>query len=285
MTVLVTAPGPMSLLQDGGRPGLGHLGVSTSGAFDRRALRQANTLVGNPPTATVIEIALGDMAVTAQEDHVVAVTGAVGPVTVDGSPVTHGRAVRLRAGQTLSVAYLTSGLRAYLAVGGGWDVPTVLGSASTDTLAGLGPAPLAAGDLLTTGVSPPTPALEDVPSLTSGTEIVLDVMLGPRDDWFTPAGVRTLLDTAWVISSSSNRIGGRLDGPAIERARTGELASEPCVRGSIQVAADGRPIVFGPDHPVTGGYPVIAVVTDADTDRLAQARPGAAVRFRRGSSS
>lgn len=281
MTVIVTAPGSRSLLQDGGRPGMAGLGVSTSGAFDRIALRQANTLVGNPPDATVIEIVLGDMAVTARADHVVAVTGAVGPVTVDGSPVAHGRAVRLRSGQTLSIAYFASGLRAYLAVGGGWIATPSLGSMSTDTLAGLGPAPLVAGDELSTGPVPATPDLADVTPLTSGGEMVLDVVPGPRDAWFTAAGMRTLLDTAWTVSSSSDRIGVRLDGPTIERAAAKELPSEPCVRGSIQVAGDGRPVVLGPDHPVTGGYPVIAVVIDAHTDRLAQARPGDTVRLRR----
>jgi allophanate hydrolase subunit 2 len=119
-----------------------------------------------------------------------------------------------------------------------------------------------------------------LPLLRTGT-VTVDVVLGPRDDWFTGAAVRKLLEEPWHVSPASNRIGVRLTGPALERATSLELPSEPCLRGSIQIAADGQPIVFGPDHPVTGGYPVIAVVIDAHTDFLAQARPGQRIRFRR----
>ena len=156
-----------------------------------------------------------------------------------------------------------------------------LGSCSTDTLAGLGPAPLRAGDRLETGTPSHPPDLEDVPPLGRSGDLTLDVALGPRDGWFTPAAVRRLLESAWQVSPASDRVGVRLTGPALERSRTDELPSEPCIRGSIQVSTDGQPIVFGPDHPVTGGYPVIAVVLDRHTDRLAQVAPGQVVRFRR----
>ena len=125
------------------------------------------------------------------------------------------------------------------------------------------------------------PDLEDIPPLGRSGDLTLDVALGPRDDWFTEGAVRLLLESAWQVSPASDRVGVRLTGPTLERSRTDELPSEPCVRGSIQVSADGQPIVFGPDHPVTGGYPVIAVVLDRHTDHLGQAAPGQVVRFSR----
>lgn len=280
MSLVIEHPGVRALLQDRGRPGLAALGVSPSGAFDRRALRQGNALLGNDDQAAAIELLLGGLALLATEDHTVAVTGAVGPLTVDGRQIAHGRAVPLRRGQRLEVGTATSGLRVYVAVAGGFRAEAELASLSTDTLSGLGPAPLAAGDELVVGPAPRVPDLQDVPALTRAGTVTLDVVLGPRDDWFTDAAVRTLLSAGWAVTSSSDRIGVRLHGPSLERATEAELPSEPCVRGSIQVAADGWPIVFGPDHPVTGGYPVIAVVVDAHTDRLAQARPGDIIRLR-----
>ena len=285
MTLYVEATGARALLQDGGRPGLAAQGVGRSGAFDRRAMRQANVLLGNVEDAAVVESVMGGLALRADGALWVAVTGAVGPLTVDGLTAAHGRALRLAAGQRLEVGTVTSGLRAYVAVSGGLIGDPELGSASTDTLSGLGPRPLQVGDLLAVGPVRTVPDLPDVQALTAAGGVTLDVVLGPRDDWFDAEAVRALLSTAWTVQSASDRIGVRLDGPALPRVRDDELPSEPCVRGSIQVAADGRPIVFGPDHPVTGGYPVIAVVTDADTDRLAQARPGDVLRFRRLSRS
>jgi allophanate hydrolase subunit 2 len=138
-----------------------------------------------------------------------------------------------------------------------------------------------AGDRIEVGPPSHPPDLEDVPPIARTGELTLDVALGPRDDWFTPSAIRRLLEAPWQVSPASDRVGVRLTGPVLERSRTTELPSEPCLRGSIQVSADGQPIVFGPDHPVTGGYPVVAVVLDRHTDRLAQAAPGQIVRFRR----
>ncbi|MBC7633746.1 biotin-dependent carboxyltransferase family protein [Aeromicrobium sp.] len=280
MSFVVELPGLLSLVEDGGRTGLGHLGVSTSGAFDRPALRQANILLGNDPCAAVIEVLGGGLLLRAESAHMIAMTGGVGPLDIDGEPAAHGRAIPIRAGQRLRLGTIAAGVRTYVGVAGGLAAARELGSASADTLAGLGPAPLAVGDTLAVGVARPSPDLEDIPSLLRGGDLSVDVVLGPRDGWFTPESVRLLLESAWQIGSDSNRVGIRLTGPVLERARAEELPSEACARGSIQVASDGGPIVFGPDHPVTGGYPVIAVVVDAHTDRLAQARPGQTLRFR-----
>jgi biotin-dependent carboxylase-like uncharacterized protein len=281
MSLIVEHPGARSLLQDGGRPGSAALGVSPSGAFDRHARRQANTLLGNTDEAAAIEVLLGGLILTATAEHTVSVTGAVGPITIDGRQVTHGRALRLLPGQRLKVGAFTSGLRAYVAVAGGFRAEDELGSLSTDTLSGLGPPPLAPGSEFAAGPAGTIPELQDVPALTLAGTIALDVVLGPRDNWFTQAAIATLLTTGWTVTPASDRIGVRLDGAVLERTRNDELPSEPCVRGSVQIASDGYPIVFGPDHPVTGGYPVIAVVIDGYTDRLAQARPGDVVHFGR----
>lgn len=281
MSLTVIEPGLLSLVQDGGRPGLGHLGVSPSGAFDRDALRVANLLVGNAPQTAAVEALGGGLTLRADAAHVIAVAGAPCDVAVDGVQMSHGRAVHVAAGQILRVGSPVAGLRAYIGVAGGLVAPTELGSASTDTLAALGPEPLRAGDVLSTGIARPAPGLDDVPALIRSGDLTLDIVLGPRDDWFSAEAIRRLLENPWQVSAASNRIGVRLTGPRLDRARTEELSSEPCVRGSVQVAADGQPIVFGPDHPVTGGYPVIAVVIDAHTDLLAQARPGQIIRFRR----
>lgn len=275
MTWIVEAAGALTLVEDLGRPGRSELGVSESGAFDRQAAHQANALVGNPDAAAVLECLGGGLELRATADHLVAITGAVGPVRP-----AHGHAALVRSGERLSLGPFTHGSRGYVAVAGGFVIDPVLGSASSDTLGGIGPQPLAEGDELEVGASSGDAVEHDAPWLGRTGDIAVDVVLGPRDDWFTDDAVRTFLQRPWSVSPHSDRVGVRLDGPALERVVTDELPSEPCVRGSVQVASDGHPIVLGPDHPVTGGYPVIAVVVDAHTDRLAQARPGDAVRFR-----
>jgi biotin-dependent carboxylase-like uncharacterized protein len=281
MTLLVESPGILTLVQDLGRPGLGHLGVGPSGAFDRSALRQANALLGGPAAWAGLEVLGGGLALRATAPHTIAVTGAPADLRVDGSPIAYGRAVAVRPGQVLRVGPSVVGLRTYVGVAGGILARAELGSVATDTLAGLGPAPLSAGDELAVGGPSAVPDLEDVLPLGAAGDSTVDVVLGPRDDWFTAVAVRVLLESAWQVTPSSDRVGVRLSGPTLERSRNEELPSEPCVRGSIQVTADGQPIVLGPDHPVTGGYPVVAVVVDAHTDRLAQVGPGRTMRFRR----
>ncbi|HWV27886.1 MAG TPA: biotin-dependent carboxyltransferase family protein [Aeromicrobium sp.] len=281
MTFLVERAGVFTTVQDRGRPGWSDLGVSESGAFDRLAAHQANALVGNDDSAAVLEVLGGDLVLVARHHHVVAVTGASVEVAVDDRPVAQGRAVSVPAGGRLTIGRVVAGVRTYVAVAGGIAVPDVLGSRSYDTLAGLGPDPLSVHAHLPVGPPSGRPADVDVTWSPRLGEATVDVVLGPRDDWFPTRSVDTLLGEPWIVTAHSDRVGLRLSGTALERSVTTELPSEPCVRGSIQVAADGLPIVFGPDHPVTGGYPVIAVVTDAHLDRLAQLRPGDQLRFTR----
>lgn len=266
----VITPGPLATVQDAGRTGYAALGVARSGAFDRSALRLANRLVGNPDDAAGIEATLGGLHLRVNRPVTIAFTGAVCPGAPDwGVPVS------LPAGADIRLGPPASGLRSYLAVRGGIAVEPVLGSRSTDTLSGLGPPPLRAGDRLPIGE--PVDALVGASAAEPARRAVLRVRFGPRDDWFTGDARRLLLSTGWTVRPESDRIGIRLAGPALERARDDELASEPTLPGAIQVPPDGRPIVFGPDAPVTGGYPVIAVVTDLDP--AAQLRPGDVVRF------
>ncbi|AGS68281.1 antagonist of KipI [Streptomyces collinus Tu 365] len=199
---------------------------------------------------------------------------------MDGRPAAWGAPVAVPAGALLQVGAAVAGVRAYVAVSGGVAVEPVLGSRATDLLSGLGPAPLADGTVLPLGVPAGPPARVDgVPRPRPPAELVLRVVPGPRADWFTAGALRDLATRAYRVSSASNRIGLRTEGPALERARTGELPSEGMVLGAVQVPPDGRPVVFLADHPTTGGYPVIAVVRAADLPAAAQAVPGTPVRF------
>ena len=276
----VHATGPGALVQDLGRPGLAASGVGRSGAADRAALRLANRLVANPEGAAGIEVVLGGLAVRARGLLTVALTGASAPATVDGTPVGHNAVLTLRDGQTLALGPPPAGLRTYLAVRGGIDVATVLGSAATDVLSKLGPPALEAGHVLPVGPEPDEWPLVDVaPVANPPTDtVVLRAVCGPRADWLDEPGL--LAGTTWTASSRSDRVGMRLEGEPLRRRRDAdELPSEGVVRGAVQVPAGGEPVLFLADHPLTGGYPVVAVVLDADVDRAAQVRPGQAVRF------
>lgn len=276
----VVRAGALTTVQDLGRPGHAHLGVPRSGALDAPAAALVNRLVGNAPEAAVLETTLTGCALRPRSTVLVAVGGAPCPVTVDGRPVAWGAPVRVPAGALLDVGTALSGLRGYVAVSGGVAVEPVLGSRSTDLLSGLGPPPLTDGTVLPLGRPTQLHARVDVgPQPAPPAELVLRVTLGPRDDWFTTAAVRMFTSRTYRVSAAGNRIGLRTEGPALERALTGELASEGMVLGAVQVPPDGRPVVFLADHPTTGGYPVIAVVRATDLSAAAQAVPGTPVRF------
>ena len=278
--ITVLRPGPLTVVKDAGRPGHAHQGVAPTGAVDRGAYARANALAGNPAGTAVLECTLGGLRLRAGEPVVLVLTGTDAVLDVDGTRAAAEAVVEVPAGATVSVTTPRRGLRSYLAVRGGFAVPEVLGSRSTDQIGGIGPAPLAKDDILPVGtatggstVPPPVPADPDEP---------LEVDLGPRDDWFTAEAVATFLSAEYTVTPESNAVGVRLDGPPLQRSRTAELPSEGVVRGAVQVPPNGRPIIFGADHPVTGGYPVIAVLTPEAADRVAQARPGARLRFRAG---
>ena len=280
----VTAVGAQALVQDLGRPGLSAVGVGRSGAADRGALRLANRLVANPEGAAGLEVLLGGLRLTVLRDVTVASTGATATVLVDNRPLGTGAPARLAAGAVLRVESPTAGLRTYLAVRGGLSVDTVLGSRSADTLAGLGPAPLAVGDRLTVGPAPleqPTVDVAPVHDPADGA-VELRAVPGPRDA-YVDGGADALASAQWTVSDRADRVGIRLRGQELRRAAAydgAEVPSEGLLRGAVQVPPGGEPVLLLADHPVTGGYPVVAVVVDADVDRAAQLRPGQSVRFR-----
>ncbi|PYC82180.1 allophanate hydrolase [Streptomyces tateyamensis] len=278
--LVVVRPGPLTTVQDLGRVGVAHLGVPRAGALDPPAHRAANRLVGNAAGAATLETTLGGITVRAEGGPVLAaVTGAPCAVRLDGRPAAWGRAVLVPAGSALEVGPAEAGVRAYLAVRGGIAVPPVLGSRSADLLAGLGPAPLRAGDRLPVGAEHGAPAAELAPLAAPPAELVLRLRPGPRADWFAPDTFALLPRHRYRVAAASNRIALRTEGPALTRAVPGELESEGMVLGAVQVPPDGRPVLFLADHPTTGGYPVIGVVPAADLPAAAQARPGTPVRF------
>ncbi|MGW1678898.1 5-oxoprolinase subunit C family protein [Saccharopolyspora sp. NPDC002376] len=279
----VLATGPLATVQDLGRPGLAGIGVGPSGAADGGAFRLANRLVGNDEGAAAIEVTFGGLEVRATRDLTVALTGAPCPITVDGRGAAANSVVRVRSGAVLKLGLPDRGLRSYLAVRGGIDVEPVLGSRATDVLAGLGPEPLSPGAVLPVGPAPQQfPRVDLAPvAACAADEITLRVAFGPRHDWFTEDALTALVNSPYEVTADSNRVGMRLAGPALERSRTDELPSEGMVPGALQVPPSARPTLFLADHPVTGGYPVIAVVVAADLDKAAQARPGQRIRFRR----
>jgi biotin-dependent carboxylase-like uncharacterized protein len=274
----VLTPGALTTVQDAGRPGLAHLGVPRSGWLDAPAATLANRLVGNPEGDALLECLLGGVTVEVSAAMAVAVTGALCPVTVDGRAAPHGAAVSVAAGATVAVGATTRGARCYLAMAGGVRVPPVLGSRSTDTLSWTGPPVVAAGAVLPLGPRAGSPAsAESVPPATGPVRLRCD--LGPRADWFTAAALERFATSTYTVVAESDRVGIRLDGPPLERARTGELPSEGVVLGAVQVPADGRPLVFLNDHPTTGGYPVAAVVEQRDLWQCAQLLPGDELSF------
>jgi biotin-dependent carboxylase-like uncharacterized protein len=264
----VLDPGPLTTVQDRGRPGWAHLGVPPSGAADPRALALGNRLVGNDHGAAALEATLSGPRLRFQAATIVALTGAE-------TLIESNRPFEVAAGEVLELGRFLNGVRAYLSMRGGIDVEPVLGSRSTDLLSGLGPPQLREGDVLPIGPEPTT-SPQDVEQPTPlPVEPILRVLPGPRDDWFAPD---TLAGT-WRVSPSSNRVGVRLEGPPIERIRHEELLSEGVVTGALQVPPSGQPILLLNDHPTTGGYPVLGVVHADDLPLAGQLRPGQRLSF------
>lgn len=273
--------GPLALVQDLGRAGYTDIGVGMSGAADGDSFRLANRLVGNAAAAAAVEVTAGGLTVTAATTLLVAITGAESPISVDGRGAATNSTLLLRTGSVLRIGVPARGLRNYLAVRGGVDVEPVLGSRATDLLSGLGPPQLEPGTVLPVGTpAADLPAIDfaPVPRLPAET-MTLRVVPGPRDDWFTSRALTNLLQQPYTVTTQSNRIGIRLHGAPLPRRSGAELPSEGMVSGAIQVPPSELPTLFLADHPVTGGYPVIAVVVSADVDKAAQARPGQTVRF------
>ncbi|MCW0000701.1 5-oxoprolinase/urea amidolyase family protein [Pararhizobium sp. YC-54] len=288
---ILSAPMP-ALFQDLGRFGQTGQGVSASGALDRGALKAANRVVGNPVNFPCLEITLGGFSFEITDRAVLGITGAPCPIQVrDASGRVQTaetyQPISLEPGDVVTLGHAPKGMRSYLALRGGFAVKPVLGSAATDTLAVVGPDPVSTGTVLT--IEPETKGLAPV-SLTeapafdhpaSGETVTLDVVMGPRSDWFTKAGIATLSGQLWQITPQSNRVGIRLSGDVpLERKDKAELPSEGTATGAIQVPHSGQPVLFLADHPLTGGYPVIGTVAEYHLDLAGQIPVNAKIRFR-----
>jgi KipI family sensor histidine kinase inhibitor len=288
---VIVAPLP-ALFQDLGRFGQTGQGVSASGALDRGAFKSANRLAGNAETEPCLELMGGGFAFRSTARAVIGVAGAPCAIsirTASGRILTAetNTPLALEAGDEVRFAAPERGVRSYLSVRGGFRVAKILGSAATDTLAMVGPAPVQAGSVLTLNEPPASSAsvsLDEIPAFAfpkAGEIVTLDLILGPRPDWFTAEALETLQNTDWVVTPQSNRVGIRLDGDGVlERSRTDELPSEGTVTGAVEVPLNGKPLLFLADHPLTGGYPVIGAVAAYHLDLAGQIPVGAKIRFR-----
>lgn len=283
-TLEILKTGPLALVEDLGRPGLAHMGVSRSGAADRRSHALANRLVANPNDRATIEVTFGGFSARVhgggKEGVAVAVTGADADPSANGKLFGTNSIHYAHDGDVISLGAPHTGLRSYVAVRGGFVVDPVLGSRSYDVMSAIGPRPLQVGDMLTIGEhTAEFPELDQAPVAAIAEDLLeLLVVPGPRDDWFVDPDA--LVHTEWIVTDRSDRVGMRLNGrPLQHRWPDRQLPSEGATRGAIQVPPNGLPVILGPDHPVTGGYPVIGVVADHDIDKVGQIRPGQHVRM------
>lgn len=286
MSITVLNPGLLTTVQDLGRVGYQQFGVSVSGVMDPRAAAIGNILVGNPQGEAVLECTLMGPQLKFETDEVIAITGGDLSPTVDGQPVPTYAALAVKAGQTLRFGAPKAGCRAYIAFAGGLDIPLVMGSRSTYMKAAIGGfegRKLQKGDAL--GLRAPVAGYANLHQRAIAPEFVprpvytLRVVLGPQDDAFTPEGVATFLGSEYTVTNEFDRMGCRMDGPAIQHKNGGDIISDGIAFGAIQVPGSGKPILMGADRQTTGGYTKIATVISADFRLLAQLKAGDKVRF------
>ena len=280
----VVEAGPLSTIQDRGRFGYQRFGISASGVMDVPAFRLANALVGNDDDAAAIEMTLVGMTLKVRAPRcLIAYAGAPVPVTVDGNPVAPGTSVIAEKDALIAIGAMRSGLRGYLAVGGGIQCEPVLGSRSTHPRAGIGGldgGPLRAGQLIPIFAEDGADSCRVLdPALMPSFEGPVRVLLGPQDDLFTPAGIATFLGAEYRLSAKVDRMGCQLEGAPIEHRGDFNIVSDGIVNGSIQVPGNRQPIILLADRQTTGGYAKIATVIGPDLRKVAQARPGQALRF------
>lgn len=286
MSLRVVKPGMLTTVQDAGRVGSQSVGFNVSGVMDRRSYRFANFLVGNYTDEAVLEMTMLGGSFVFLESNYIAVTGADMGATLEGVPVPMYETVFVRAGDTLSFSNAKTGMYTYLAVAGGFDVPQVLGSRSTNLkckIGGLEGRKLRAGDILP--FRQPLDTLGELrkhrlpPEDFSGSHADIRVILGPQDDYFTGKGINTFLSSAYRITENADRMGYKLAGDKIEYKDTVDIISDGIVFGSIQIPPAGVPIVMLADRQTTGGYAKIATVITVDLPLLVQRKPGDTVCF------
>jgi biotin-dependent carboxylase-like uncharacterized protein len=286
----VIKPGALLTVQDLGRTGYQQAGIPVSGAMDGPALRTGNILVGNPPGAAGLEAALTGAELKAHGDLLIAVTGAAQEVEMDGHPVPAWKSFRWEKGAVLRIKGRPVGAWSYIAVAGGVDVPEILGSRSTCLVAGFGGfegRTLRSGDLVPVGRTEER-RLSRLAGRRLGKEWIpayarynrIRVTLGPHCEAFTERGIRDFLDSEYEVTPQINRMGARLRGESVEHAGAGDILSCATTFGTIQVPADGQPVILLADRQTTGGYPQIATVISVDLPLVAQALPGDRIAFK-----
>jgi biotin-dependent carboxylase-like uncharacterized protein len=268
-------------LQDQGRIGYANIAVPTSGAFDQKSHQLANRLIGNFPNACAIESLRGSFEFSTDSELVISATGAPASVQVDGREHEMFRSIFVPAGSVVSVSPGSLGMRTYLAIRGGIVGNQIMGSSSYDELSQIGTPPIKPGDKFSVENQVAGSITGDyIPGsvITGLNTVELEAMPAPRWSGFSNSDI--LFTSEYQVTSSVNRVGLRLSGPALVWNSESRLASEGVVNGAIQIPVDGMPLIFGPDHPTTGGYPVVAVVSRNSLDLLAQTAPGTVVRFK-----
>jgi biotin-dependent carboxylase-like uncharacterized protein len=281
-TLVVSAIGPASSVQDGGRHGAQRYGLTPSGAMDRLALAAANCLVGNELFAAAIEIGPFGAAFTARAGAVrVGLSGAPRSADIAGRSVALDTSMTIADGETLTLGFAKGASFSYLAIEGGIAGEPIFGSLAVNARAGLGspfPRPLQAGDAFEVRAASSTAERRiELPAPAQGP---IRVVLGPQDDEFSDACKALFLDSEWKISATSDRMGYRLEGPVIKHLHGHNIVSDGTVDGSIQVPGNGAPIVLMSDRGTSGGYPKIATVITADFGRFAQIPAGTGFRFK-----
>lgn len=287
MKLTILSPGPLSTIQDGGRFGAMGQGFSPGGAMDSDAMKLANLLVGNAPGMGVIEMTMLGITARFDCDSVIALTGADMSPRLNNKPIEGYRSIAVHPGDTLSMKGAQRGMRGYLAVAGGLDLPLIMGSVSTNlkcALGGFQGRKLQQGDELplNQSVSPDMIGLRrlDAPEGCPDT-ITLRVLLGPQEDAFTEGGIDTFLGAEYTVTDKTDRMGIRLAGEKIESRHGVDIISDGIANGSVQIPASGTPIIMMADRQTTGGYAKIATVISSDLCQAAQARPGTKIRFER----
>ena len=269
-------------LQDQGRIGFANIAVPTSGAFDQSAHHLGNRLVGNFPGACSIESLRGTFKFSTDTDLVISVTGAAASVQINGREHEMSRAVYVAANSTVAVKPGSVGLRTYIAIRGSISGDSVMGSNSYDELSQIGTPPIQAGDQFSISNQVAGSISGDYfPNFAVSGQAEIQLEAKPAPRWSGFSNGQTLFETEYQVTESSNRVGMRLSGPELIWNSKERLASEGVITGAIQIPVDGMPLIFGPDHPTTGGYPVIAVVSRHSLNLLAQSEPGTKVRFRK----
>ena len=284
MSVLIQYAGFLTSIQDAGRFGYEKFGVPCSGPMDRFAFRAANLLAGNPPDAAGLEFGITGPCVVFGDDRLIAATGAGFSMTVNGRPMPFWMAIFVRRGTVVEFSRTGDGNWGYLAIAGGLATPVLMGSRSTylkGKIGGLNGTPLQDGDVLP--LFPQSAPVHELAGRMIPPEFrpdyrpnpTIEVIPGPQDERFTPAGLEQFYSSVYRVSATSDRMGYRLEGPAVEHTTGADMLSDGMSFGSIQVPASGQPIVMMSEHPTTGGYTKIATVVSADLPLLAQLTPGA----------